>query len=141
MSFKSRWKDFWKLKETQNTNVSETIDLSELETPFERKLRLRGLWICHVVTFVFSLSFSIVFTGVFPYLQQVNLFPQIRKQLNGNYFLSMHKYAVIEYESLFSNLDSSWRRRSNRSKQIQLGCCAKSNWTSHFFTHSWFFGQ
>ena len=72
MSFKSKWKDFWKLKETQNSNVSETIDLSELETPFERKLRLRGLWICHVVTFVFSLSFSIVFTGVFPYLQQVN---------------------------------------------------------------------
>ena len=85
MSFKSKWKDFWKLKETQNTNVSDTIDLSELETPFERKLRLRGLWICHVVTFVFSLSFSIVFTGVFPYLQQVNLFLEIRNNKSNDF--------------------------------------------------------
>ena len=71
MSFKSKWKDFWKVKETQNTNAGPEIDISELETPEDRKLRIRGLWICHVVTFVFSLSFSIVFTGVFPYLQQV----------------------------------------------------------------------
>ena len=71
MSFKSKWKDFWKVKETQITNAGPEIDISELETPEDRKLRIRGLWICHVVTFVFSLSFSIVFTGVFPYLQQV----------------------------------------------------------------------
>ena len=71
MSFKSKWKDFWKVKEQQNTNAGPEIDISELETPEDRKLRIRGLWICHVVTFVFSLSFSIVFTGVFPYLQQV----------------------------------------------------------------------
>lgn len=71
MSFKSKWKDFWKVKEQQTENAGPQIDLSELETPEERKLRIRGLWIVHVVTFVFSLSFSIVFTGVFPYLQQV----------------------------------------------------------------------
>ena len=71
MSFKTKWKNFWKVKEVQNANAAAEIDLTELETPEERKLRLRGLWICHVVTFVFSLSFSIVFTGVFPYLQQV----------------------------------------------------------------------
>ena len=74
MSFKTKWKSFWQVKEQQNANAVAEIDLNELETPEERKLRLRGLWICHVVTFVFSLSFSIVFTGVFPYLQQVRLF-------------------------------------------------------------------
>jgi hypothetical protein len=71
MSFKSKWKDFWKVKEQLNNSAGPEIDISELETPEDRKLRIRGLWICHVVTFVFSLSFSIVFTGVFPYLQQV----------------------------------------------------------------------
>ena len=71
MTFKSKWKNFWKVKEHQNKNTFANIDLSALETPDERKLRLRSLWICHIVTFVFALSFSIVFTGVFPYLQQV----------------------------------------------------------------------
>ena len=57
MSFKTKWKSFWQVKEQQNANAVAEIDLNELETPEERKLRLRGLWICHVVTFVFSLSF------------------------------------------------------------------------------------
>ena len=73
MSYKEKWRNFWKVKEQQTENAVPNTDLSELETPEERKLRIRGLWICHVVTFVFSLSFSIVFTGVFPYLQQVTL--------------------------------------------------------------------
>ena len=79
MSFQDKWTNFWKVKEQPTANAvpnSERtplmLDASDaLETPEERKLRIRGLWICHVVTFVFSLSFSIVFTGVFPYLQQV----------------------------------------------------------------------
>ena len=71
MSFQEKWRNFWKVKEQQTANAVPNTDLSALETPEERKLRIRGLWICHVVTFVFSLSFSIVFTGVFPYLQQV----------------------------------------------------------------------
>ena len=73
MSYKEKWRNFWKVKEQQTENAVPNTDLSELETPEERKLRIRGIWICHVVTFVFSLSFSIVFTGVFPYLQQVTL--------------------------------------------------------------------
>jgi len=71
MSFQEKWRNFWKVKEQQTANAVPNTDLSALETPEERKLRIRGLWICHVVTFVFSLSFSIVFTGVFPYLQQI----------------------------------------------------------------------
>lgn len=74
MTFKSKWRNFWRVKDQQNRNVFADVDLSALETPEERKLRLRSLWICHIVTFVFSLSFSIVFTGVFPYLQQVKHF-------------------------------------------------------------------
>ena len=74
MTFKSKWRNFWRVKDQQNRNVFADVDLSALETPEERKLRLRSLWICHIVTFVFSLSFSIVFTGVFPYLQQVTYF-------------------------------------------------------------------
>ena len=82
MSFQDKWTNFWKVKEQPTANAvpnSERtplmLDASDaLETPEERKLRIRGLWICHVVTFVFSLSFSIVFTGVFPYMQQVIYF-------------------------------------------------------------------
>ena len=77
MSFQDKWRNFWKVKEQQTANAVPNTDLSALETPEERKLRIRGLWICHVVTFVFSLSFSIVFTGVFPYLQQVLCFARI----------------------------------------------------------------
>ena len=88
MSFKSKWNDFWKVKEQPNTNKGSDIDLSALETSEDRKLRIRGLWICHVVTFVFSLSFSIVFTGVFPYLQQVqhNIEQSLRNYIIKHYF-------------------------------------------------------
>ena len=85
MTFKSKWKNFWKVKDQQNRNIVADIDLSELETQDERKLRLRSLWICHIVTFVFSLSFSIVFTGVFPYLQQVKTIPKNVNNQNKYY--------------------------------------------------------
>ena len=85
MTLKSKWKKFWKVKDQQNRNTVADVDLSSLETPDERKLRLRSLWICHIVTFVFSLSFSIVFTGVFPYLQQVKYFLKHTRYHNGDY--------------------------------------------------------
>ena len=82
MSFQDKWTNFWKVKEQPTANAvpnSERtplmLDASDaLETPEERKLRIRGLWICHVVTFIYSLSFTIVVTGAFPYMQQVLYF-------------------------------------------------------------------
>ena len=66
MSFQDKWTNFWKVKEQPTANAvpnSERtplmLDASDaLETPEERKLRIRGLWICHVETFIFTLSFS-----------------------------------------------------------------------------------
>ena len=82
MSFQDKWTNFWKVKEQPTANAvpnSERtplmLDASDaLETPEERKLRIRGLWICHVETFIFTLSFSMVLTGAFPYMQQVIYF-------------------------------------------------------------------
>ena len=66
MSFQDKWTNFWKVKEQPTANAvpnSERtplmLDASDaLEPPEERKLRIRGLWICHVVTFIYSLSFN-----------------------------------------------------------------------------------
>ena len=73
-TFTTKWSDFWKIKDQAKRNAfADAVDIKELETPKERQLRLRSLWILHIVTFIFSLSFSIVFTGVYPYLLQVTI--------------------------------------------------------------------
>lgn len=43
-----------------------------LESDVERKERLRSLWIVYFTMFLISLGFSIVLTGVWPYLDKVN---------------------------------------------------------------------
>ena len=73
-TFTNKWSDFWKIKDQAKINAfGDAVDIKGLETPKERQLRLRSLWILHIVTFIFSLSFSIVFTGVYPYLLQVTI--------------------------------------------------------------------
>lgn len=42
-----------------------------LETAAERRARRHSHWIVYITTFVMSIGFSIVLTGVWPYLQQV----------------------------------------------------------------------
>merc|ERR1712038_1591396 len=43
----------------------------QLETPAERKTRIRSLYIVHASALVFSLGFSIVLTGILPYLRHL----------------------------------------------------------------------
>ena len=67
-------KSFWENKEENEVNGSITyIDTEKLETTDERKIRIRSIWVIYIETFIFALSFSIVITGVFPYLKQVSL--------------------------------------------------------------------
>lgn len=42
-----------------------------LESGSERKERLRSLWIVYFTMFLISLGFSIVLTGIWPYLDKV----------------------------------------------------------------------
>ena len=42
-----------------------------LETDSERKERIRSLWIIYFTMFLISLGFSIVLTGIWPYLDKV----------------------------------------------------------------------
>ena len=46
-------------------------DTSKLETEDEKTARIRSLWVMNIETLIFALSFSIVITGVLPYLRQV----------------------------------------------------------------------
>jgi ceroid-lipofuscinosis MFS transporter 7 len=46
-----------------NTNV---------EDPADRKSRMRSIYIIHFAMLIFSLGFSIILTGVYPYLKQVS---------------------------------------------------------------------
>ena len=41
------------------------------EDPSERKSRMRSIYIIHFAMLIFSLGFSIILTGVYPYLKQV----------------------------------------------------------------------
>jgi len=42
-----------------------------MENLAERRSRLRSIYIIHFAMFIFSLGFSIILTGVYPYLKQV----------------------------------------------------------------------
>ena len=51
------------------------------EDPTIRRARLRSVWIAHVGMFIFSLGFSIVLTGVYPYMKQ--LLPSLSSDVEG----------------------------------------------------------
>ena len=65
------------LKIQEKTNERQTEyspnNNTRIETLQEQKGRLRSIWIVHIGTFIFSLSFSVVITGVYPYLRQVRM--------------------------------------------------------------------
>ena len=69
-----RKKRFWENKDEDEDITSDTyIDTPKLETEDETKTRIRSLCVINIQTFIFALSFSIVITGVLPYLRQVTL--------------------------------------------------------------------
>ena len=58
----------------ENANKFDLAGNTNLETDDEKTARIRSLWVMNIETFIFALSFSIVITGVLPYLRQVNYF-------------------------------------------------------------------
>ena len=58
----------------ENANKFDLAGNTNLETADEKTARIRSLWVMNIETFIFALSFSIVITGVLPYLRQVNYF-------------------------------------------------------------------
>lgn len=44
----------------------------DLETVFEKKERWRSIYVIYFTMFLMSLGFSIILTGVWPYLDKVN---------------------------------------------------------------------
>jgi len=60
-----------KNKEEEEKGESDDQYWLQLETPDERKARVRSLYIVHASALVFSLGFSIVLTGILPYLRHL----------------------------------------------------------------------
>ena len=63
------------MEETRDSNASPPatalVDLASQEEAGTRRMRMRSLWIAQLALCVFSLGFSIVLTGVYPYMKQV----------------------------------------------------------------------
>ena len=74
MSLKLRVKQFFLKKEDGVAGMvgAAAKKAAEEETPEQRRSRMISLWLIHTQMFIYALSFSIVLTGVFPYLLQVN---------------------------------------------------------------------
>ena len=77
MAFKI--KQFWKNKEVggKDGSLNTNVNTTKLETDEEKRERIRSLWVINIQTFIFALSFSIVITGVLPYLRQVSFLNQL----------------------------------------------------------------
>ena len=68
----SKGKEFWENRSADKAKDSTNhVDTSTLETQDEKRVRVRSLWIMNIEIFIFALGFSIVLTGVLPYLKQV----------------------------------------------------------------------
>ncbi|CAL4078836.1 unnamed protein product, partial [Meganyctiphanes norvegica] len=65
-----------------NRGVGRLEELApSLETEAERRSRRRSQWIIYLTTFVMSIGFSIILTGVWPYLQKLD--PSVSKEYLG----------------------------------------------------------
>jgi hypothetical protein len=65
--------DFKNMEVEGNTHKTINNDIVNRETEDEKRARIRSLWVINIQTFIFALSFSIVITGVLPYLRQVTI--------------------------------------------------------------------
>ena len=128
----SKGKRFWENrfvdKAKDSTNI---VDSTTRETVDEKRIRVRSLWIMNIEIFIFALGFSIVLTGVLPYLKQVRnytLTALTKVVENENQFL------VILYLYITFSVDSQQHRGRNIVKVwYQHG--RKSAWTSDIFAN------
>lgn len=58
-------------EESVHNNNKNGTDKIELESTKEKKERIRSLWIVYFTLFTISLGFSIVLTGIWPFLDKV----------------------------------------------------------------------
>ena len=128
----SKGKEFWENRSVDKAKDSTNhVDTSTLETQDEKRVRVRSLWIMNIEIFIFALGFSIVLTGVLPYLKQVRnctftAFPKVVE--NENQFL------VFLYLYIIFSVDSQQHRGRNIVKVwYQHG--RKSAWTSDIFAN------
>jgi len=97
-------------------NLVNSMETS-LETPNEKKLRIRSLYIVHLSMMVVSLGSSIIFTGVYPYL--ISLDPRV---LMVEYGIVVAADAAAQM--IFSPLFGILIDKIKRIRPIALACCA-----------------
>ncbi|KAF6204930.1 hypothetical protein GE061_019095 [Apolygus lucorum] len=103
-----------KNKESENDVSSPPLDLRHLETETEHAERWSSIRIMYFTVFLMSLGFSIVITGVWPYLHQLD--KHATKEFMG-YVVAAHPFAQM----LFSPLVGWWGNRLGRIR-IPLLC-------------------
>ena len=85
------------------------IHPEELESPEEKKVRYRSIRIGQVALLIFAIGFSIVLTGVYPYMTQVS-HPTYRKCVSRwSYFcrLSIFRDYLKQYKYIFIPLQQN----------------------------------
>ena len=55
------------------SNSNFVNNATDMEIDDEKRARTRSIWVVNIEIFIFAIGFSIVTTGVLPYLQQVTL--------------------------------------------------------------------
>lgn len=98
------------IKNIQNKEVKFN---SQLETELEYKQRWRSIYIIYLTMFMMSLGFSIIVTGVWPYLDKLD--PNAGKEFMG-YIVAANPFAQM----LFSPLVGFWCNKLNGNIRIPL---------------------
>jgi ceroid-lipofuscinosis MFS transporter 7 len=104
-----------KRKASTNLDVFASLEDS-LETPQEKKVRLRSIFVVHFSLLVASLGSSIIFTGVYPYLIQMD--PSV----------AMIEYGIVvaadaAAQMIFAPLFGAWVDRIKTVRPVFLICC------------------
>jgi len=102
-------------KRKASNNLISSLEDS-LETPQEKKARIRSLFIVHISMLVVSLGSSIIYTGVYPYLYQMD--PGVR----------MIEYGIVvaadaAAQMIFSPLFGILIDRIKTVRPVALLCC------------------
>ena len=102
-------------KKNTSRNLVESLEDS-LETPQEKKLRIRSLFIVHFSLLVMSLGSSIIFTGVYPYLIQMD--PSV----------VMIEYGIVvaadaAAQMIFAPLFGMWIDKTKTIRYVSLLAC------------------
>lgn len=88
-------------------NEARTLDLRHLETEREHAERWSSIRIMYFTVFLMSLGFSIVLTGVWPYLHQVGLRPiTLTYKFSANGFASQYLPQNLECKGFPNQIEN-----------------------------------